>query len=105
MKVRISILLIGFSFFISACTWVELSSEAEAVRLISAEQAQACKLLGKTTVMVKATVATFARNEEKVRTELETLARNNALELNGNAIKPVAAVDQGKQVFEVYQCP
>lgn len=100
-----SILLIALVFLSSACTWVKLSADAEQVKLVTAEQIKSCKLLGKTTVMVKATVATFARNEEKVQTELETLARNNALELEGNAVYPMTPVKDGKQVFEVYRCP
>ncbi len=65
---------------------------------------QNCHKMGSTTVSVKADVATFARDKEKVATELETLARNSALELGGNVVVPTSEIDMGKQSFVVYTC-
>ena len=44
------------------------------------------------------------RNREKVRKELETLARNHTDELNGDTIVPASAIENGKQTFDVYRC-
>ncbi|MDH5570615.1 MAG: DUF4156 domain-containing protein [Gammaproteobacteria bacterium] len=96
--------IVGVTTLLSACTWVKLSTEAENVQIITEQQANNCKLLGHTTSIVKWTVATIARNETKVKTELETLARNSAIELQGNAIKPASEIKEGKQKFDIYHC-
>ena len=105
MKFKITITLLLLVFLLQACTWVKLSADAETVQIITEQQVKECKLLGRTTSTVKWIVATFARNEEKVKTELQTLARNSAIELNGNAIIPVSEISEGKQKFDIYHCP
>ena len=104
MRLKMTIVPLILVALLQGCTWVKLSAEAEDIQIITAEKAEGCKLLGHTTSMVKWTVASFARNEEKVKNELETLARNNALELEGNAIMPVSEIEEGKQKFAVYRC-
>ena len=96
------VLLVGL--MLPACTWVELKPEAEKVRIGALEEVANCRKLASTTVMVKADVATFARNREKVRSELETLARNNAAHLKGNVVVPVTPIEDGSQSFVVYRC-
>ena len=45
------------------------------------------------------------RSGEKVQTELETLARNKAVEFGGNVVVPSSEIVDGIQSFDVYQCP
>lgn len=98
-------LLIWFlAFSLSACTWVKLTPGAEKVRVLSAQEVQSCTKKGKTTVSVKADVAGIERSQEKVKTELETLARNSAVELNGDTVVPTSEIKDGKQTFDVYRC-
>ncbi len=89
----------------SACTWVDLKPEAEKVRIASMDDLKGCHKMGSSTVSVKAEIATFARNKEKVRGELETLARNNAIDIGGNVVVPVSEIDRGTQSFVIYRCP
>jgi len=98
-------LILFFSLIASACTWVELKQEAEAVRIVSAEELVNCHKMGSTTVSVKADIATFARDKDKVQQELETLARNSAIDLGGNVIVPASEIDKGEQSFTIYTCP
>lgn len=92
------------SLVLQACTWVELSPQGEKVRVASAEQVTQCKNVGKTTVSVKAELGGVVRNKEKVQTELETLARNAAIDLNGDTVVPAGESVDGKQTFNVYLC-
>ncbi len=105
MKIS-KIALILFSFLIaSACTWVKVKPEAETVRVASSEQVLNCKKVGSTTVSVKAEVATIARDPKVVKQELAKLARNSAVNLQGNVVVPVTKVDKGTQIFAIYACP
>lgn len=90
---------------VSGCTWVKLTSEGETVAVMNSADA-ACKRLGTTTSHGKADVASIDRNEEKVATELETLARNHTAGMGGNAIVADGPVtDDGKRTYIVYKCP
>ncbi len=105
MKINKVVLILFSSLIASACTWVDLAPEAKNVRVVSMDEVVNCNKMGSTTVSVKADVATFARSKEKVRIELETLARNSALDLGGNVVVPVSEIDKGKQSFVIYTCP
>lgn len=107
MKINKIVWILFLSLLASACSWVDLKPEAENVRVVSLEALDAmsnCHKMGSTTVSVKADVASIARNAEAVRVELETLARNSAIDLGGNTVVPVSQVDKGKQSFVVYTC-
>ena len=103
MKKVIVLLLAGLVF--SACTtWVELSDEGKKIRIVSIDDIKTCKKVGKVTVSLKDQIAGFDRNEDKVKRELENLARNTAIELKGDSIVPVSPIKKGKQTFAVYKC-
>ena len=89
---------------LSACTWVERTPEAENVRIVEAVHVANCKLAGTTTVTVKADVASFKRDAEKIKSELETLARNEAIRLKGDTLVAATDIQDGEQTFKVYKC-
>jgi len=87
-----------------ACTWVELTPAGEKVRVLSADEVGSCAKKGKTTVSLKAEVAGIERNTEKVKKELEMLARNSAVDLKGDTVVATSEIVNGKQTFDVYRC-
>jgi hypothetical protein len=97
----ILVLLVGT---LSACTWVKLSDAGRNVRLVSYDQIDQCKKLGKATVSVLDKVGFISRSEDKVEEELQTLARNSAAEMGGDTMAAAGAVSRGEQPFDVYQC-
>ena len=68
-------IVVLLSLYIAACTWVDLSQQGEKVRVLTANEA-----------------------------ELNTLARNSAVEIGGDTVVPVDTPLKGRQVFEVYRC-
>jgi len=98
----------GFFLFalgaLSACTWVETTGQGEKVRVLSAAEVVKCKKLGTTTVSLMDKLAGIRRSPQKVQQELNTLARNSAVELDGDTVVPVGEPEEGRQVFEVYRC-
>lgn len=97
-------ILFVIAFALPACTWVTLSKEGEKIRVLSADEVKSCKKLGKTVVSLKDKIAGFDRNEEKVQKELEALARNSAVDLEGDTVVPANEIKDGKQTFDVYRC-
>ena len=101
---RILIAACGLLIMISGCTWVKPSQEAENVKVMNADDVANCKKVARTTHSVKADVFGVERKNEKVQTELETLARNAAPEYGGNVVVPDTEIEDGKQSFNVYKC-
>lgn len=99
-----TLLIITLSLLVSACTWVKITAEGEKVRVLTAEEASKCKKMGKTTVSLKDKIAGISRNKEKVKLELETLARNQAAKMGGDTIVPTSEIESGEQVFTVFKC-
>ncbi len=92
------------TLLISGCTWVKLTEDGQGVQVLDSSAAASCKALGKITAISKARVAGINRNQKKLATELETIARNEAVDMGGNAVAPLAEIDGNERVFRVYQC-
>ena len=86
------------------CAWVKLSPGAEDVRVLNDDEVSQCQSLGKTTVSLKAEILGIKRNREKTRFELETLARNSALNLKGNSIVVDSDIENGQRAYRIYHC-
>ena len=104
MKTVFMLLLAGL--ITTACTWVELSEEGKAIRIVTLDDIANCKKQGNVVVKLKDKIAGFDRDEEKVKRELENLARNTVVELkmDGESIVPVSPIKDGQQTFAVYKC-
>lgn len=90
---------------LGGCTWVHVTSDGVKVRVVEASEVAACTRLGETTVSLKADlVAGIQRNKSKVEGELQTLGRNSAAEMGGDAIVPASEIENGEQRFDVYRC-
>lgn len=89
----------------SACTWVKVSESAADVRVATLSEVTACKQVGKTTSMSKASIAGLKRSTKKLAAELETIAINQAPDLGGNTVVAIGEVSGDVQTFQVYQCP
>lgn len=90
---------------VTSCTWVKLDSSAENVRVAYSGNVDGCRKLGTVSVSVKHDMVGIERNDIKVRDELETLARNEAVTMKANTIVPLSDPKQGEQRFEAYVCP
>jgi len=89
---------------LSGCAWVQLTNEGEQVSVIQPELAKTCKRIGQTESTVKDKVGVFERNDNKVADELQTLARNAAGRMGGDAVMAAGPVEEGKQLFYIYDC-
>lgn len=86
------------------CTWVELKPGAAEIVVLEEKRVANCERLGKTEVSVAAEVGFLSRVEEDVARDLQTLARNQALDMGGDTIAPLSEISGGRQIFGVYRC-
>ena len=101
---RIS-LIAAFLLPLSACTWVHMAPGASAVKVLAAGPAPAnCENRGEVEVSVKDSLGPYERNPLRVRDELETLARNEAPGLNGNAVQALDGPEDGRQRYAIWRC-
>jgi len=91
---------------LSSCTWVEPTSMGSQIKLVDRHDGTlaTCKKLGSVTSMVKHKVGSFNRSEEKVETELATIAQNEAAEMGGDTVAAEGDADNGRRTFSVYKC-
>ncbi len=91
--------------FLAGCSFVGLTPGGEAVRVVDGSAASGCEEVGKTHVEVLDKAGILSRKQAKVHDELDTLARNAASDLGGNAVTPAGPVDSGKRTYRVLRCP
>jgi hypothetical protein len=104
LSIQTPALAIVAGLALSACTWVKTEPGAERIELRTSEQVRQCDRLGQTTASVRDRVAAVQRSPGKVEDELETLARNSALDLGGNTIVAEGPVRDGQRRYSIWLC-
>jgi hypothetical protein len=87
-----------------ACAFVSLDPQASDVAVSpNAEALSRCKFLGNTTVSLWSKAGKI-QSQETMETQLDTLARNQAVKMKGNAVAPDSEIDDGQRIYRVYNC-
>ncbi len=89
---------------VSGCSVIEPLPGSEAVNLITEDQARNCKLMGEASAQVLDKIGFIERQDDPVEKNLETLGKNEAVKLGGNAILPLGDIEEGTRRFAVYLC-
>lgn len=89
---------------LASCTWVKMDEGASSVRVAEGSDLSACESKGTVTASVKSKVGFYERNDLKVAEELETMARNSAVDAGADTIQPVSEIADGEQKFAMYRC-
>lgn len=97
-------LLVIAAGLVSACTWVDVSEEAEETVVGTMANVRGCERLSTTNLKVVDSVGPIGRNEEKVAKELISMGKNEAERLGGDTIVPMDKPDDGRQTFSIYKC-
>jgi hypothetical protein len=102
---RKTLLLLAPIVLLGGCTWgINPDPGSSNVRTVWSGDVSGCRDLGKITVQVMDHVGPFDRNDIKVRDELQVQARNSALGMHADTIKPLADPVDGSQPWEAYFC-
>jgi Domain of unknown function (DUF4156) len=99
------VVIAGLAALAGGCTWVKLTEPGNGVRVGTVAQAASCKKLGATHAKTSTRIAFFSRSPQKIDTELEALARNEAAEMGGDTIVAQGpASSEGRRSFDVFRC-
>ena len=102
---RKTLLLLAPLVLLGGCTWgINPDPGSNNVRTVWTGEVNGCRDLGKITVSVMSRVGPFDRNDIKVRDELQVQARNSALGMHADTIKPLGEPADGSQAWEAYVC-
>ena len=97
----LGLLVVGL---VAGCSSVELTPQGKKVRLLSPQEVGKCRYIGKVSSSVTASVGIVTRDEDVVREEIETNARNSAGSMDGDSLVSSSPIKDGKQSFDVYRC-
>ena len=99
-----TILLAPMVTLVACASFVSLNPQAKDVIVSpNSEALSRCKFIGNTTVSLWSKAETF-QSPETTETQLDTLARNEATKMNGNAVAPDSKIKDGQRTYRVYTC-
>ena len=106
-RAAIGVVFVSLSMSAAGCTWVPLTPEATDIRVAPTKSAVAdCEHVGDIRAQTRSRIGFVSRSPEKVAEELESLARNDAVELGANVILAQGSPTlEGAQRFRAYRCP
>ncbi len=98
-------LLFGMTLLtLCSCIWVDLTEEANNIRVLTADQLESdCIQTGTTHVEVLNRVI-LERAASNILLELQALARNQAAERGDDTIVATTPVENGEQDYTLYLC-
>ena len=89
---------------LAACSFVPKNAGADKVLILPLERVRSCNELGQTKVQVLDRLGFVARSNSSVETDLQQIARNNAVDMGGDTVSALTGVVNGRQTFGVYKC-
>ncbi len=88
----------------SGCTWVKKTPEAAKIRIVPADRVGDCTSLGGITTSTVNNISMINRSTEKVKSEIETLAQQEAADMGADTIVATSGIVEGRQSFAAYRC-
>lgn len=102
---KINAMLLGLATVLTACSFVSLNPDAKNTAVATdINSLSNCKFLGNTNVSLWSKAETF-QSQDKVESQLDTLARNQAATMGGNTVAPSSKINDGQRAYNVYNCP
>lgn len=102
--VPIVVIAAAATLAVSACSPVKLKPGGEQVELLDKARVQHCERLGRTRASVATKILFVKRGDKAIREDLRRLARNSASEMGGDTITEESKIEDGEQVFGVFDC-
>ena len=89
---------------LAGCSVVKVSEAGKRVRMVSQNDVYDCKRLGSVTTSVLDNVLFIPRNEQKIQSDLNKLARDQAVLMEANTLVHVST-NEGQGNYIAYRCP
>ena len=100
--VAFEILFIGLSG--CASNLIDVRTGSQQVTLLNTSQVTGCQSRGKVNVSVLANIGFINRSAEAIDGNLLQLARNEAVDSNGDSIVKIGDTEFGRATFAIYKC-
>jgi len=106
MNKTLAYTLLFLTGMLSGCAshFIEVKKGSEQIVIVDADKISGCELKGKVNVSVLSKIGFITRNKEDVEANLDQLARNNALDMQGNTIVKLDSSEFGRRNFSIYKC-
>ncbi|HEV2110601.1 MAG TPA: DUF4156 domain-containing protein [Gammaproteobacteria bacterium] len=88
---------------LSGC-WVTPSPVSKNVAVVNGVQVAQCRLVGKADLSVPDKLGSLQRVPDDMENDLQTLAKNQAVNAGGDTVAPLSVQDGGKQSWGYYAC-
>ncbi len=89
---------------LASCANVKPTEQSKGVTLVKPFNVKDCKKLGTTHVSIKQKTGIFVLDDKAATEDLVTLAKNRAGIMGGDSIVAKGPIEEGKMVFDIYQC-
>ena len=97
-------ILLCFFTTLTACSFVDLDPQAKNIVVQDdSSKLKECESLGTINVSVWSKADSF-QSQNTVEEQLDTLARNQAATMGGNAVKASSEINNGQRAYGVYKC-
>ena len=88
----------------SGCTMVKVSEAGKRVNIVTENEVYNCSKVGNVSTSVLDNIVGIPRNRQKVQTDLDKLARDQAVIMHANTLVRISTRD-GFGEFAAYNCP
>ncbi|MGD9661599.1 MAG: DUF4156 domain-containing protein [Porticoccaceae bacterium] len=88
---------------VSGCSMVKVSEAGKRVAMLTNDQVAGCTRVGSVSTSVLDNVIGIPRNDKKIQTELDRLARDQAVLMNANTLVRMSIID-GQGSYVAYNC-
>lgn len=96
--------VVAVPLFATGCSFVALEEGADDVEILQADQVEDCDRVGRTRVSTADRIGFIPRGEPAIEKDLDRLARNSTVDLDGDSAVRQGEIEDGKATYEVFQC-
>ena len=97
------LLALWLSALLSGC-WVAPSPVSKNVAVMNGVDVASCRLVGKGDLSVPTTLGTLQRMSDDMENDLQTLAKNQAVNVGADTVAPLTVQNGGNQSWGYYAC-
>jgi len=101
---KVTSTLIPLLFLFGCAKFIDIIPGSESINVVNKFNADQCILKSTTTVSVLAEVGFIDRDSESIKLDLDQLAKNAAIDNQGNTIIKIGSSENGKATYQILYC-
>ena len=101
---KVTITFIPFLFLFGCAKFIDIKQGSESINVVNKFNADQCVLKSTATVSVLAEVGFIDRDPESIKLDLDQLAKNVAIDNQGNTINKIGSSENGKATYQILYC-